>query len=100
MDKVQLKITPSLASIFDTHSSDWLVFDMEIGKGTTVRDLLADLAFRHPDFRKMVFNPDIGKVSDQVMVFLNDNLLQEPGVTKTNLSDGDSIMFLPMFAGG
>ncbi len=100
MSKVQLKITPSFASILDTQSSDWLIFEKEIGEGTTICDLLADLAFSHTDFRKVVFNPDVGKVSDQVMVFLNGSLLQDPEVTEVKLNDGDSIMLLPVFEGG
>ena len=63
-------------------------------------DLLIELAASHADFRKVVFNPDIGKVSEQINVFLNDSLLQFPDVTDAKLNDGDSIMFLPVYSGG
>ena len=100
MGKVQLKIPPWLASMLNAQSSDWLILEKEIEEGVTVASLLADIAASHTDFRKVVFNPDVGKVGDQVNVFLNDNLLQIPDITDTKLNDGDSIMLLPVYSGG
>lgn len=100
MRKVQLKIPPSLASIFDGQGSDWFIFEKEIGEGTSMCDLLMDLAFSYTDFRKVVFNPDTGKVGDQIMVILNHSLLQTPEVTEAKLKDGDSVIFIPVYSGG
>ena len=86
--------------MLNEHGSGWFTLEKEIGKETTIGDLLADLAFSHTDFRKMVFNPDVGKVSDQVIVILNDSLLQLPDVTEAKLNDGDSISLLPVYSGG
>ncbi len=98
--KVRLKFPASFASMLNAQGSDLVILEKEIGEETTIGDLLAALAVSYADFRKVVFNPDIGKVSDQVNVVLNNNLLQLPDVTGAKLSDGDSIIILPVYAGG
>ncbi len=98
--KVRLKFPASFASMLNAQGSDLVVLEKEIGEGTTIGDLLADLAFSYTGFRKVIFNPDIGKISDQVNVILNDSLLQFPDVTEAKLNDGDSIIILPVYAGG
>ncbi len=100
MGRVQLKITPSLASIFNASDSDWLVLEPEIGEGATIGDLFANLASTYTDFRKVVFDTDKGKVSDQVIVVLNDSLVQFSNVTEARLNDGDSVILLPVYTGG
>ncbi len=100
MGKVQLKMPPWIASLLNKQCSDWFTLEKEIEEGATIGDLLVDLASNHTDFRKVVFNPDVGKVSDQVLVFLNDNLLQFPDVTEVKLNDEDSIMLLHVYSGG
>lgn len=100
MGKVQLKLPPWIAILLKAQGSDWLILEREIGEGTTIGDLLAELTFSYTGFRKMVFNPDVGKVSDQLIVILNESLLQGPDVTEVKLNDGDSIMLLPVYTGG
>lgn len=100
MGKVQLKIPPFLASMLNTQGSDWLIIEKEIKEGTKISELLVDLALGYTDFRKVVFNPDIGKVSEQVNVILNNNLLQDADVTEATLNDGDTITLLPVYSGG
>ncbi len=98
--KVQLKLPPWVAIMLNEQGSGWFIFEKEIGEGATIGDLLADLAFSYTDFRKVVFNPNIGKVSDQVIVILNDSLLQLPDVTEAKLNDGDTVSLIPVFSGG
>lgn len=100
MGKIKLKMPPWVASMLDARNSDWLVLEKETQEGTTIGDLLADLASSYTDFRKAIFNPDVGKVNDQVMVILNDNLLPYSEVTEAKLNDGDSIMLVPVYFGG
>ena len=100
MGKVRLKIPSSIADTLNEQLSNWFIFEKEIGEGATIGDLLADLAFSYADFRKVVFDPDEGKVSDRIMVFLNDSLLQNTDVTKIKLKDGDSVIFMPVYTGG
>jgi len=100
MGKVQLKFPASFASTLDAQGSDLVILEKEIGEETTIGELLAHLAVSYTNFRKVVFNPDTGKVSDQVNVVLNNNLLQFPEVTDTELNDGDSVIILPVYSGG
>ncbi|MBA7625009.1 hypothetical protein ES703_32430 [subsurface metagenome] len=100
MGKVRLKFPASFASRLNAQGSDLVILEKEIGEGATIGSLLTNLAFSYTDFRKVVFNPDTGKVGDQVNVVLNNNLLQLPDVTEAKLSDGDSIIILPVYSGG
>lgn len=100
MRRVRLEIPPSLAGIFEGQGSDWFILEKEIGEEATIRDLLTDLAFSYADFRKAIFEPDTGKVSDEVLVVLNDSLLQFTEVTEAKLNDGDTIILLPVYSGG
>ncbi len=100
MGKVRLKFPASFASMLNAQGSDLVILEKEIGEEATIGDILTDLAFSYTDFRKVVFNPDTGKVSEQVNVVLNNNLLQFPEVTEAKLNDGDSIIILPVYSGG
>ncbi|MFC1934632.1 MoaD/ThiS family protein [Chloroflexota bacterium] len=98
--KIQLKISPSLATMLDTKGTDWLTFEKEIEGETTIGDFLADFAASYTKFRKVVFDPDTGKVSDQLDIVLNDSFLPFPDVMEAKLADGDSIILLPTYTGG
>jgi len=100
MGMVQLKIPPWIASMLNTPSSDWLILEKEIGKGTTIGNLLSELALSSSEFKKTVFDPDTGKSSGQVMVFLNNSILHYSDIAETKLNDGDSIMLFPVYLGG
>ncbi len=100
MGKVQLKIPPWIASMLKTQGSDWLILEQEIAEGATVGDLLVELTSSYAGFRKVVFNPDVGKVSDQLIVILNDSLMQNSDITEAKLNDGDTVSLFPVFEGG
>jgi len=100
MGTVQLKILPWIANMLNIPGSSWLTLEKEIREGATIGDLLSDFASSYTDFRKVVFNPDTGIISGQVMIIINGNLLRFPDVTEAKLSDGDSIILLPVYSGG
>ncbi len=100
MAKVRLEIPPWVAHMLNEQHSDWLILEEEVEEKATVVDLLSNLAFKYTNFDKVVFNPDIGEVADQVIVVVNDNLLQDADITEVKLKDGDSVMLLPVFSGG
>lgn len=91
---------PWIASMLNKQSSGWFTLEKEIEEGTTIGDLLVELASNHAGFRKVVFNPDAGEVSDQVVVFLNDSHLQDSDIAKARLNDGDTITLLHVYTGG
>ena len=100
MGKVQLKIPPFFAYIIDPEASDWFVLERDIGKETTIRELLTNIALSNAKFRKAVFNPDEGTVSDQIDIVLNQKLLNFLYEMDTKLSDGDVVTLLPVYSGG
>ena len=100
MGGVQLKIPPWMAVMLNPRHLDWLIIEKDIVDETTIGDLLEYLASKYSDFRKVVYNPDMGGVSEQVLVILNDSLLQHPDVTEVKVKDGDCVMLLPVDAGG
>ncbi len=100
MSKVQLRIPPSLASIVNKPAADWVTLEPEIREGATIGDLLANLATSHREFRQAVFDPQVRKVSDEILVVLNDSLVSLPDVAEAKLSDGDSVILLPVYSGG
>ncbi len=100
MGNVKLKIPPFFAVMIDPNASDWFVLEREIGKETTVRDLLTDLALSNPKFREAIFNPDTETFGDQIDIVLNQNPLHFPFEMDTKLNDGDVVILLPVYAGG
>lgn len=100
MVNVRLEITPSLAGIMNTSGSAWFILEEKLEEGASVGDLFTRLALKYPEFRKAVFEPDTGEVSDEVLVVLNDVLLQSPGVSATKLRNGDTIILTPVYSGG
>ncbi len=100
MGKIRLKIPPFLAVMMKSPDSDWLVIEYEIDEESTIGDVLNKLALHYPNFREVIFNPDLGHVCNQVNVVINDNLLLDQESTRTRLKDSDVIMFLPIHTGG
>lgn len=100
MARVQLRLPPSLVSLVDKKAADWITLEPEIGDGATIGELLARLATEHHEFRRAVYDPSAGKVSDEMMVVLNNTLLQPLDVMGTKLEEGDSIMLFPVYSGG
>ena len=100
MIKIRLKITPSLASYFDTASSDWILLEKEVREGGSVQELLGGLASEYKAFRESIFDPDLGQILQRVMIVFNDRLLQFPEMKETPLKEGDSVILLPVYTGG
>lgn len=100
MGKVQLKFPASFTNMLNVEGSDLVTVEKEIGEEATISEIFTGLAYSYTDFRKAVFDPDTGKVGDEVNIFLNKNLLQFPTGTETKLNNGDSILILPVYSGG
>jgi molybdopterin converting factor small subunit len=100
MAKVTLKVPPFFASMMNSSASDWFILERNIGKETTVCNLLTNIAVNNREFRDAVFNPDEGKIGDRIDIVLNQKLLHFPDEMDTKLKDGDVVMLLPVYAGG
>ena len=100
MSKIQLKITPLLASVLNAEPSGWVNIEKELTKGVTMKDILTEIEPDFENFRNLVFDPATSEVNEEVTFFLNDKLLTFPGVLETVLQDGDRVMLALIFAGG
>ncbi len=100
MPKIQLKITPILASLLNAEPSGWISMEKELTQGATMKDILAEIAPDFENFRTLVFDPATSEVNEEVIFFVNDKLLTFPGALETVLQDGDRVMLVLIFAGG
>jgi MoaD family protein len=68
-------------------------------QGSSVGEILRDLAARHPQTESQLFAPD-GELNRYVNVYLNDEDVRVLEGLQTNVSDGDTLVILPAMAGG
>ncbi len=76
------------------------LFRPKIAAGTTLFDLFAKLAARHPEFRDKVYNPATGVMNEQILVIINNRLVQARNFRQTELHDQDTITLSIVLAGG
>ena len=76
------------------------LFRKKVAAGTTLFDLFAKLAARHPDFRDKVYNPATGVINEQILVIVNNRLVQARNFRQTELYDRDTITLSIVLAGG
>jgi sulfur-carrier protein len=68
-------------------------------EGSTVGDVLGQLAADHPGVREQVFSPD-GTLHRFLNVYVNDDDVRYTGGLATSVAAGDEITLLPAVAGG
>ena len=67
--------------------------------GSSVREVLRDLASSHPATESQLFSPD-GQLNRYVNVYLNDEDVRVLGGLDTAVADADTLVILPAMAGG
>lgn len=77
-----------------------LVLEEEVEEDETVGELLARIAARHQRFGELVLDAETGGLSGHVSLTFNGRLLELLDGLQTKMSDGDSIVIVPAFAGG
>ncbi len=68
-------------------------------EGSSVGEILHDLAARHHQTESQLFASD-GELNRYVNVYLNDEDVRVLEGLETNVSDGDTLVILPAMAGG
>ncbi len=99
-NRIRIEVPPFLACMLNAQEGKWLVLEPEIGQKTTIEEALKKLVKDHPEFGKIIYNPDVGEVGEQVTITVNDNLIQPEEVTRTILNGGDKIVLFPIYTGG
>ena len=100
MHKVALKLPSWIAARLDANSSGWLTLEKEVAEGTTINDFLMGMVVAYPGFREAVYNPDTGLPTEQVNFVLNGRLLNFREMSQIILTDGDTIVLIPLYYGG
>jgi molybdopterin converting factor small subunit len=68
-------------------------------RGSSVGEILQDLASRHPETQSQLFAPD-GELNRYVNVYLNDEDVRVLEGLQTQVSERDTLVILPAMAGG
>jgi molybdopterin converting factor small subunit len=68
-------------------------------QGSSVGEILRELAARHPQTESQLFTPD-GELNRYVNVYLNDEDVRVLEGLQTTVSDADTLVILPAMAGG
>lgn len=76
------------------------IIERKIEAGTTLLNVLSDLAKGYAEFKRMIFNPETGKINDQILIIINQNLVKFNQVKDTPLKDKDVIDLAPVYFGG
>jgi molybdopterin synthase sulfur carrier subunit len=69
------------------------------GSGTTVKEVLSDVAAQYPGIASQVFAPD-GSLHKFVNVYVNDDDVRYLDKLDTKVSESDVVSILPAVAGG
>jgi molybdopterin converting factor small subunit len=67
--------------------------------GSSVGEVLRDLAANHPATQEQLFAPD-GELNRYVNVYLNDEDVRVLGGLDTAVGESDTLVILPAMAGG
>jgi hypothetical protein len=81
---VKLQTYSWISSVLGMPESSNGVLEKEIEDGATLASIFTELARAYPEFRKLIFDPDKGQLSDQVLVIFNDRLLQLKDLKETH----------------
>jgi molybdopterin converting factor small subunit len=101
MMKIKVEFKSWLSEMLETEgSANPRNLEMDVEEDSTVKQLLLQLAARYPRFRQSAFDSGLQKLNENICVFRNDRLLELDNGLQTALSNGDEIVFIPIFQGG
>ena len=97
--KVNVEVMSWLKEDFDHEGWDRLVFDQETTSGSSLMDLVQDLAGKYPKFKQKAFAPKQSFL-DYCAVVHNDRFISALHDLNIKLKEGDNIKLTPGFYGG
>lgn len=97
MVKVRLEILPSLAETVSIEETSEEVISEE---DRSVRVLLNQLGARYRRFGQIVFDVEAQELTGKVVIFFNGRALELVNGLDSELSDGDTLTFVPLIEGG
>jgi MoaD family protein len=99
VSKVRLEFLSWLADTVDSYP-DQKDLEHDLGDCCTVKELLVQLARVYPRFEKSVFDIRGLSLNAAVAIFVNGRQIELENGLETMLKDGDSLVFVPLVAGG
>jgi len=100
MNSVRVEILPWLSQRFDPESVGQVILEREVRDGTTVRDILEEIALQNQEFKEILFDARTGRLAGYIGLILNGRYLELAGGLDTRLKPGDTIRLMPGFSGG
>lgn len=100
MVKIQIEILLWLTDKLRSPGSGCLVLKEKIEEGTTISNLLKELAAKEQALGKVLFDPKTSQLTGFVTIILNGLFLRLPKGLDTSIKDGDTITLLPVIDGG
>ena len=98
--KVSVEVLSWLKEDFNHEGWDKLIFEQEIARGSSIVDLLHELAKKYPRFNQKAFTDAASNLLDYCAVVYNGKFLSSLQSLDTELKEGDSLKLTPGFYGG
>lgn len=89
-----------LGDDFESPSKMRSIREERVEEGTTIRQLLENLAGRYPPISKSIFDRKAKRLLPHVVVNYNGRVISPHIVHDQVLKDGDTITVLPVYMGG
>ena len=100
MIELWLWLGNELKGDFESPSEMRSIREEEVEEGTTIRQLLDDLASRYLPIAQKIFDPQEKKLYSNVVMNYNDQVISPHIVHDQVLKDGDKLTIFPLYAGG
>ena len=100
MEGVRLEIFPWLSRYLGEADDRRAVIEREISEGTTVGDVLAELASRNQALGAVLFGDGSGRLAGHISVILNGHFLEVKGGLEAPVRRGDIVRVFPGYSGG
>jgi sulfur carrier protein ThiS len=98
--EIWLWLGKELGSDFESLSEMRSIRKESVEKGTTIKQLLDNLAGRYPPVAQSIFDTKEKRFLPHIVVNYNDRVISPHIVHKQVLHDGDRITILPVYVGG
>jgi len=97
--RVRVEVLPWLSTSMRPGTTGRISLEHELA-GTTVRDLVKELAEKDQAFASVVYDREVGELRYPAVVVVNDHLLELLQGLDTKLAEADSVTFMATYVGG
>ena len=100
MTSVRPEIKPWLSRCFHPEWYGRAIVEKEVADGTTVRDLLEEIASWNRELREVHFDTERDRLAGHIALVLNARFLELSGERNTRPNPGDTMRLMSGFSGG